>query len=162
MPIPRTWSGQLTAADLAPTLALPGAQLSSNQSVRRESKALGTIATTGSGEVIVRAPITGALATVSIVGNVLLTKSDTNYLTFSSINKQTGAGSTALLTAVAGNTTQATGGFTMTAYTPQALALGATLAVTGGDVITFAWTIVGTLANTVTAATVMFVFTSTT
>jgi len=161
MPIPRFWGGQLTAADMLAG-SLTGAALSPNQSVRRQSSTIGTIAATGSGEILIRAPVTGAIATVSLVANNALAASDTNFLTFTSINKGTGAGSTAILTAVPTNTTKATGGQAIVAYTPVAFALGATLAVTGGDVLTFSWSATGTLANTVTGVTVIFVFTSTT
>lgn len=94
---------------------------------------------------------------VTITGKKLtcatdVTADDTNYWTYSSVNKGStdGTGSTALLLATDVNTTKATGGSAMSDYVARSLSLTATTAnldISAGDIIT------DTLTKTASATT---------
>ena len=121
-----------------------------------------TIATTGSTDIYVIAPITGNLLTVDFSGIEVLAVSDTNYITWTITNLgQAGAGSTALLAATDTNTTKATGGTALAANTKRQLTLNATpnnTQVVEGDRLRIRAAATGTLANTVTFPTYMLRF----
>lgn len=136
----------VSSVDLAPG-AVGTAQLSFAYTVLRLSIPMGTIATAaGTYEGIFVTPYAGTISGIHFVSSDALAASDTNYITLAGINKQGGAGSTALLTAVPTNTTKATGGQAVAAYTWNNLAgTGATCAVS--DVLSFTATVTGTLAN---------------
>lgn len=115
------------------------------------------IATTSNTDNYIIAPETGIVSSVVFSGTTTLATSDTNYITFSITNLgQSGAGSTALLDPVVGNTTKATGGSAITANTKRALTLhstGANRNVIAGDRLLIRAAVTGTLANTVTYPT---------
>jgi hypothetical protein len=123
---------------------------------------MATIATTGTGEVNVVAPVTGRLVRAWFVGKAALAANDTNYVTFAITNKgQAGAGSTAMLAATDANTSKATGGSAIGAFTARALTLhgtAANLRVTRGDTLNVTVAATGTLANTITFPTVVLEF----
>lgn len=114
----------------------------------------GTIATTSTTTEYVMAPCAGQLIDASISALVALATSDTNYITFTITNLgQAGAGSTAILGAVNGNTTKATGGNAIVLNGKTALTLSAVASATlvaKGDRLQITATATGTLANTVT------------
>jgi hypothetical protein len=124
---------------------------------------LATIATTGSVEYTVPAPAAGTFAGATLVAKDALAASDSNYLTITLTNKgQAGAGSTALLAASPVNTTKATGGAAIAAYTKYALtkhATAANLLVAQDDCLALGIAATGTLANTVTEGCVRLDFT---
>lgn len=116
---------------------------------------LGTIATTGNTDVYIVAPCTGRLIDIHKSAAALAT-SDTNYITFSATNLgQAGAGSAAMLGAVDGNTTKATGGTALAAQTKRTLTKSTTAAnllVTEGDTIRIRAAVTGTLGGTIANA----------
>ena len=109
-----------------------------------------------------RVPRSGKLAGIAVVGADTLAASDTDYVTFSAVNKlRSGAGAVALLSGSDANTTKATGGSAWTAYVSRTLTLTATdadLVVTAIDVIEVKITVTGTLANVVNRPTVRLLF----
>lgn len=153
---PRTWAGDIKvqAADID-TGVIDGTKLTGNIRGTRMNAQVGTIATTGTGLVLVRATADGTIGAISVTAGNALSANDTNYLTFTGNNRGTGAGNVALLTVTDANTTKATGGSAFVAKTPHVLAANvANLAVIGGDVIEVAWAVTGTLANTLTSVLV--------
>ena len=142
--LPRTWAGNIASRR---TIEVP----------------MATIATTGTGEVNVIAPVTGRLTRAWLVGTTALAANDSNYITIAIRNYgQAGAGNTAMLAATDANTSKSTGGSAIAARTPRALTLhgtAANLAVTRGDLLSFTVTVTGTLANTVTFPTLGLEFT---
>ncbi|GEM_PF-1149037 len=166
--------GTITAAKLASNAVttvkitdanVTGAKLSAAANLRSIVIPLGTIATTGSTKVTIPAPLAGTLSAVKFCGKDALATSDTNYLTFALTNKgQAGAGTTAMLSATASGTTQATGGSAIAAYTTRDCPLHATAgnaAIAAGDCLELSVTATGTLANTVTEATIRLDYTFT-
>jgi hypothetical protein len=119
------------------------------------------VATTGSQEILVTAPCAGTLAGVTFCAAQALAANNTNYLTFTLVNKgQAGTGTTQLLAASPANTTQATGGAAIAAYTPypMTLAAPANLTVNKGDVLALTIAATGTLANSLSEGYVRFDF----
>jgi hypothetical protein len=109
---------------------------------------LGTIGTaTGVYEGIQVIGWAGTITGVHFVSSDSLVASDLNFITLAGINKAGGAGATALLTVVPTNTTKATGGQAVTAYTWNNLA-GTSATVAINDVLSFTATVSGTLPNT--------------
>jgi hypothetical protein len=94
------------------------------------------------------------IATAVYSGLAALAANDTNYVTFSITNLgQAGSGTAAMLGAVDGNTTKATGGTALAANTKRTLTLStvtADLAVTEGDRLLVRFAATGTLAGAVT------------
>ena len=121
-----------------------------------------TIATTGNTDVYIIAPISGQLESVDFSGVDALATSDTNYITWTITNLgQAGAGTTALLGAVNGNTTKATGGTALSANTKRTLILSTATSATQvveGDRLLIRAAATGTLANTVTFPTYLLRF----
>lgn len=115
------------------------------------------IATTSNTDNYMIVPETGVVSGVLFSGTTALAANDTNYITFSVTNLgQAGAGSVAILAAVAGNTTKATGGSAISANTKRELTLHTTasnLNVVAGDRLLIRAAATGTLANTVTFPT---------
>lgn len=110
------------------------------------------IATTGNTDLLVVVPFTGVITAAYFTGEDALTADDTNYVTFSITNKTTGAGSTAILAASDANTTKATGGSSLAAYTRRALTLhgtAANLVVTQFHTLLIRAAATGTLAGAV-------------
>lgn len=110
---------------------------------------VGTVSATGDFKII--CPNHAAtLVRLSIVVDTTITANDTNYWTFSAVNKgPSGSGTTALLASADSNTTKATGGTGITAYIARALTLNGTpanLVTAAGDVL------VGTLTKTASAS----------
>jgi len=140
---------------------LTGAALS--ESVMR---GLPTVTTTGAVTVYLIAPEAGTLSSVDFAGATALAANDTNYITFTLVNKgQAGSGSTAMLAATDANTSKATGGAAIVQYGKRALTLNGTAAnldVVKGDVLALTVTAAGTLANTITLSTVLLRFGGTT
>lgn len=115
---------------------------------------LGTVATTGATSATIIASKSGTLVGAKFSCVEALAVDDTNYITFSALNKlQTGAGTTAMLAATDPNTTKLTGGAALAAHVPRALTIhgtAANLAVTEGDRIICTATVTGTLGGTKT------------
>lgn len=113
-----------------------------------------TIATTSTTTFNFIAPFTGIITAVDFSGKDALTAHDSNYITFTGVNKAlTGSGTAAVLLVGDANTTKATGGTGITALARRVLSLTATaadLVVAQGDRIQIVATVTGTLANTVT------------
>ena len=154
--LPNYWAGaiKVQAADLDSGI-IAGSNLTGNQRVRRMNAQVGTIATTGTGLVLIRCHTDGTIGAITMTAGNALSADNTNYLTFTANNRGTGAGNVALLTATDSNTTKATGGSAFVAKTPHALAgNAANFAVVGGDVLELAWAVTGTLANTLTSVCV--------
>lgn len=124
---------------------------------------IGTVQTTGNTDAYFIAPVTGTLSSVLFSGADNLAANDTNYVTFSMTNLgQGGAGSTAMLTAGDINTTKATGGSAIVVNAVRALTVNSGNAtVQQGDRIRIRAAATGTLANTVTFANALGVFTFT-
>ena len=115
---------------------------------------IGTVATTGATSATVIAHKSGRLVGVNFSCVEALAVDDTNYITFSAMNKgQAGSGTTAMLAATDPNTTKATGGAALAAHTPRSLTIHGTTAnlnVTEGDRIICTATVTGTLGGTKT------------
>lgn len=115
---------------------------------------IGTVTTTGAVSQTIVVTKSGTLVGAKFSCVEALAVDDTNYITFSALNKlQTGAGTTALLAATDPNTTKATGGAALAAHVPRTLTIhgtAANLAVTEGDRIICTATVSGTLAGTKT------------
>jgi hypothetical protein len=97
-------------------------------------------------------PQAARLAAVRINVKTAITANDTNYWTFALANKGTdGTGTAALLAATDANTTKATGGAGIAAYTNRALTLGAAadLDIEAGSVLEFSATKASSAANLV-------------
>lgn len=119
----------------------------------KDNVLLPTIATTGTQEATWIAPYAGTLTAAVFVAKDVLAANDTNYVTFAITNKQAGAGAVAMLAATDANTTKATGGTALAAYTKRTLTVNGTaanLVVAAGDVLSITVAATGTLANTVT------------
>lgn len=151
-------AGQLIAIGNSQLLAaaVTGAKCSTVIATKSIHLALGTIATTGATIVTLPVAHAGTLAAVKFCAKDALAAHDSNYLTFAITNKgQSGAGSTAMLSATASGTTKATGGAAIAAYTTRDCPLHATggnAALASGDCLELSVTATGTLANTVTEA----------
>ena len=108
------------------------------------------------------APIAGKLVAAFLTALDALAANDTNYETFAITNLgQAGSGNTAMLGAVNGNTTKATGGTAIGANSKRALTLHGTagnLVTAEGDRLRFTATPTGTLVNTVTKGVLTLVF----
>lgn len=158
--IPRFWAGavKVTTADLdtggiTPVFnagAIHAAALDANVSAQRRVVAQGTITTTTGGEVLLMAPCAGTITAIKFVSASALTKNDTNYISFGVVNKQGGAGAVTVVdSTAAANTTKATGGNSLVAYTPLGLTLTANITVAANDVLALSATVTGTLAGAV-------------
>ena len=113
------------------------------------------IATTGNTDLLVVVPFTGVITAAYVTVEDALATDDTNYIIFSITNKTTGAGSTAILAATDANTTKATGGSALAAYTRRALTLNGTaanLVVTQFHTLLIRAAATGTLAGAVDRA----------
>lgn len=121
-----------------------------------------TIATTGNTDWYVTVPFTGNIESAEFAGVTALAASDTNYITFSITNLGlAGAGSTAILGAINGNTTKATGGSALAGNTRRTLTLSTVpnaVNVVKGDRLLVRAAVTGTLANTVTFPTYLIRF----
>ena len=121
-----------------------------------------TIATTGNTDWYVIAPFSGVLVSVDFSGTTALATNDTNYITFTITNLgQAGAGTTVMLSAVAGNTTKATGGVALAVNTKRSLIISTVINATlvgEGDRLLVRAAATGTLANTVTFPTYLLKF----
>ena len=130
-----------TLISWTPPASVTGALLSTTAASRSAHVPVGTLTTTATYLTI--APCTGTVTAASLVSPLAVAASDANYWTVSAVNLgAAGAGSQALLTATAANTTKATGGHALAVNVPQALTLTGTLNVNDGDVlaVTFAAT----------------------
>jgi hypothetical protein len=145
------------------SIALSGGYL--HNGATKERMSLATIPVgAGINETTIIAKYAGVLAAAQFVAKDVLAASDTNFITFTVVNRGTGAGTTAMLAATAVNTTQTTGGSALAAYVKRGLTLNATpanLAVAAGDTISVLATVTGTLANAVTAPSFLLTFTPT-
>lgn len=151
-------SGAATIANGAVT----GAKASAVMATKSVTIPLATIATTGAAEYTIPVSAAATLIGAKLCAKDALAANDTNYLTFALTNKgQAGAGSTPMLSATASGTTKATGGAGIAAYTTRDLPLHATggnAVVAANDCLAFSVTATGTLANTVTEATLRLDF----
>lgn len=122
--------------------------------VKQSTPGTTSIATTGNTDEYMIAAKTGKVAAATFSSLAALSAHDTNFVTFSITNLgQAGAGTAAILGAVAGNTTKITGGAALAANTKRALTLSTTtadLAVTEGDRLLVRFAADGTLAGAVT------------
>lgn len=132
----------------------------------KERMGLGTIPTTVGVESSFIAKYAGVLSLVQFVGKDALATSDTNFITFSITNLGAGPGTTAMLAAspAGTNTTKVTGGAATAAGVKRTLTLNATpanLVIAAGDTILLSALVTGTLANTITAASLLLTITPT-
>lgn len=136
----------------------------SSRDRRRYSAAGGTTIPTAAGNTdhYVIAPVNGVLIEALFSAIDALAAHDTNYVTFAITNLgQAGAGTNAMLGAVDGNTSKATGGSAIAANTKRALTLNTDstkLKVVAGDRLRIRVTGAGTLANTVTGPNFLLTF----
>jgi hypothetical protein len=121
--------------------SVPGAILSTVGATRTVSRSAAAISATTNFLPIV-APVTGVVSAATFLGDTVVGTDNTNYWTFSITNLgQANAGTQAILGAVAGNTTKATGGNALAINVPLPLTLAlTTLAVNKGDVLIVAIT----------------------
>jgi hypothetical protein len=119
-----------------------------------------TTGATGSGSTMV--DFGGTLLSAQLIALEALAANDTNYLTFTLVNNgNSNAGTTAMLAATDANTTKSTGGAAITAEIGRSLTVSSTAAdlrVANGDLLTFAGTVSGTLANNVAMPKVRLTF----
>jgi hypothetical protein len=122
--------------------------------VKAATPGVTSIATTGNTDEYLMAPKTGKVVAAVFSSLATLAANDSNYVTFGIVNLgQAGAGTAAILGAVDGNTTKATGGTALAASTKRALTLSTTtadLSVVEGDVLRVRFAATGTLAGAVT------------
>lgn len=108
---------------------------------QNKSMNFGTIsATTSVDKVLGSLPRNATITAIKLTVNTTVAAHDTNYWTFAVTNRTSGAGTTVLLAATDANTTKATGGSAVTAYTARTLTLTSTTAdllVDEGDLISF-------------------------
>lgn len=142
------------SASMLTGVQVQNSDLAGNIATRRSSHAVPTVGTSaGTTEINVVAPMSGSIVGVFWVSKDALATSDSNYVTFALVNRGTGGATTAVLsTSPAGvNTSKATGGTQITAYTRYAMAVnGANAPVNVNDVLSFQVTVTGTLANSLT------------
>lgn len=140
--IPRSWASNAT---------VKAADMDSNVSVEKRSVAGPAISTTAGGAVLWSVPCGGTLAGLRFCSASTLAASDTNYVSFSVVNKT--QGTTIVASATAANTTKATGGQALTAYSHILLTMDPTkLAVNALDVLELSAVVTGTLAGAVNEA----------
>lgn len=111
--------------------------------------------TAGTLEVTFICPAAGTLAGARVAFKDALAADDTNYVTYAIKNKSNSNAD--MLSTAAVNTTKATGGSAMVAYTSRALTLNGTAAnlkVNAGDVLVLQFVGAGTLNNTLTEGTI--------
>jgi len=122
--------------------------------VKQSTPGTTSIATTSTTDEYIIAAKTGKIVAAVFTPLAALAAHDSNYITFSITNLgAAGAGTAAILGAVDGNTTKATGGSALSASTKRTLTLSTTtadLAVTEGDCLRLRATATGTLAGAVT------------
>lgn len=122
------------------------------ESKAEQVKSLADLSATTALNIVVPAGAT-KVKSVKIGVKTAITANDTNYWTFSLLNKgAAGNGTTAILGAVDANTTKATGGSGLTAYVARTLTLTVTAAdllVTAGHILEFAATKTASGANLV-------------
>lgn len=109
-----------------PATGLPGSVMSTAMKTNGRQVVAGTLSATG--EIVVSAPSYAAtISRIAIGVSTTVATDDTNYWTFTAVNKtSSGSGTTALLAASDANTNKATGGSAITAYIQRALSLSGT------------------------------------
>lgn len=120
---------------------------------------LGTVATTGNTGTNLVMPLDGILEAAYFSGTTALAADDTNYVTFSIINKSNS--DAALLASSAMITTQITGGTAFAAYTPRAFTITTTVAnrrVKQWEDVLVRVAATGTLANVIAESSVTLLF----
>jgi hypothetical protein len=130
--------------------------------VVKERVPLPTIATTGTVGATFICKYAGTLAAALLVAKDALTANDTNYVTVAITNRTSGGGSTAMLAATDANTSKATGGVAIAAFTKRTLTLNGTpanLVVSAGDTLEVTVAATGTLANAVSEPSLLLTFT---
>lgn len=151
---------QATAGSISRT------ELSSAAGCKESQVVTATQGTTGAVFIDVIAPAAGTVSGVTVNAVDTLATSNTNYVTWTVVNRgQAGAGTAAVIAATDANTTKATGGSAITANTSRSLTLTSTaadLVVAEGDIIRVTTTATGTLANTVTIPKYLLKFAGTT
>ena len=156
----------LSASITAAAGSISRTELSSAAGVKTMQTVTATQGTTGAVFIDIFCPAAGTVSGVTVNAVDTLATSDTNYITWTVVNRgQAGAGTAAVIAATAANTTKVTGGSALTANTNRSLTLTSTAAdyaVAAGDVIRITTTATGTLANTVTIPRYLVVFAGTT
>jgi hypothetical protein len=112
---------------------------------------LGTLSATGTANIIVGK--TGTVTAVRLVVTTTLAAHNDNHWTFTLLNKT--AADAAVIASTGANSTDANSspaGFTLTAYTPQALTLGAGVAITAADNLLFTATKAASASDLVAAS----------
>lgn len=137
-----------------PSAGLPGSALSTAAKTKGRQIVAGTISATG--DILVACPSYAAtVSRIALVVTTTVAADDTNYWTFSALNKgPSGSGTTALLTASDLNTTKDTGGSGLTNYVARAMTLhgtSANLNTAANDVLVFTATKTASAANLVNA-----------
>src|SRR5262245_39700135 len=131
---------------------------------KRYSQAGGSasIGTTGNSDLYVIAPVSGKLKDVLFSGIEALAANDSNYINWSITNLgQAGACSAAMLAAINGNTTKATGGSAIAANTKRGLTVSsvpADITVQAGDRLRIRAAVTGTLGAQETGVSYLLTF----
>lgn len=137
-----------------PDIQVTGASLSGDSRSKIQSSVIPTIPTAaGTLELLVIVPFAGTITSARVAFKDALTANDTNFVTFRLINKTTADSD--VIAATDANTTKATGGAALAAYTTRTLTLAtaAGVAVAKLDVLALRITGAGTLGNTLTEGT---------
>ena len=137
-------------------LQVDGAHLTGTARSKNIQAVIPTIPTAaGTVEILIITPFAATISSVRVAFKDALTANDTNYVTFRLINKTTADSD--VIAATDANTTKATGGTGITAYTTKTLTLATAggVAVAAQDVLALRITGTGTLANTLTEGTVI-------
>lgn len=153
--IDRSWAGDLGLG------SIPGGLMTISARARVERVGIATIPTAaGTVQMQIIVPFIATLAAVRVAFKDALAANDTNFVTFSLLNRlTTGLGTLDLLATTAVNTTKVTGGSAIVAYGRRTLTVhpSNSLVLNAGDVLSFQVTGTGTLANTLTEGTAHFI-----
>jgi hypothetical protein len=129
---------------------------------RYSQAATANIATTGTVDEYVIAPVNGRLSEALFSALDALAASDTNFITWTITNLgQAGAGSAAMLAGGNPNTTRVTGGAAVAANSKRSLtvsSVAADIKVQAGDRLRIRAAVTGTLANGVTRPNYLLTF----
>jgi hypothetical protein len=147
-----TQAGHFNGADLQ----IQGKSLSGTARSKNIPYTIPTVPTAaGTLEFLAIMPFASVISSVRVAFKDTLAANDTNFVTFRVINKTTADSD--VIAATDANTTKATGGAAVVAYTTRTLTLAnaAGVAVAAQDVLAIRITGAGTLANTLTEGTII-------
>jgi len=137
-------------------IQITGAQMSGIAQSKNSGRTIPTVPTAaGTLEILLVVPFAATVSSVRVAFKDALAANDTNFVTFRLINKTTADSD--VIAATDANTSKATGGTAIAAYTTRTLTLAtaAGVAVAAQDVLALRITGAGTLANTLTEGTLI-------